>query len=173
MSWGRYEECMKMLWGWYDDSKEDAAIAHSSTSNLPPSISTIKNKFKFTIASAMIVHRCILLKLCWCLFSQAHYFQPPRDKMEGRLSESNASFLDENLGQCRDVCNTMNCILVLPDPMLCDTKDMGSKSKSGTKLPPFLYFLLFHAPIMDMGEYMWGTTCHEGEGIGKPSIFIF
>ena len=47
------------------------------------------------------------------------------------------------------------CILSQFCSWPCDTKDMGSISKSGTKLPP-LSLLPPPSRIMDMGEYMGG-----------------
>ena len=59
----------------------------------------------------------------------------------------NSRSVHENLAHCsyeRQISANTMCIVSWF--CLCNTKDMGNISKSGTKLPPFLYFLLFHAP---------------------------
>ena len=83
----------------------------------------------------------------------------------------NSRSVHENLAHCsyeRQISANTMCIVSWF--CLCNTKDMGNISKSGTKLPPFLYFLLFHAPWT--WENIWERD-NMAEDIAEPSMSFF
>ena len=83
----------------------------------------------------------------------------------------NSRSVHENLAHCRyERQISANTMCIVSWFCLCNTKDMGNISKSGTKLPPFLYFLLFHAPWT--WENIWERD-NMAEDIAEPSMSFF